>query len=157
VISFYEVTGYLIKKDTLSRRFFELTGKKVRQYVILMVFLPLLIISCGQKNKNTFSQIKGGINANFSISPASPTAMEPAVLSLTLKDQKGNPIKGADVQYNLTMPGMMMPSNQPQATEASGGQYHSDAIFTMSGDWQVEALVKYGSEQTNFTFNLPVK
>ncbi len=83
--------------------------------------------------------------------------MKPVTLSLTLTDSKGNAIEGADVAYDLTMPGMTMPPNHPQATDKGKGLYQVDTTFTMSGDWHAEAAVTYKGVTTPFTFDFSVQ
>jgi hypothetical protein len=134
-----------------------LTRKKIKFSLILLIFLAMFAASCGQKNTSDFSQTENGIQANLNISPSSPVAMEMTKMMLTLIDGKGQPIEGADVQYNLVMPGMMMAPNQPQASEESGGRYRADAMFTMAGDWRVEVSVQTDNRETTFNFDFPVK
>jgi len=83
--------------------------------------------------------------------------MEPVALSLSLTGPGGETIKGAQVFYDLTMPGMVMPPNQPQAREEGQGVYLAKATFTMAGEWRVEATVSYGKQMATFAFDLSVE
>jgi nitrogen fixation protein FixH len=83
--------------------------------------------------------------------------MQEVTLELTLRDAQGQPMSGATVQLDLTMPGMQMPANQPQALDVGHGVYRARAIFTMAGEWQVRADVTHGSEREEFTFPLRTK
>ena len=114
---------------------------------LVLVALALLLLSCGGNNTQEFTQMQNEITATFSIAPAS--------LSLTVA--KGQAIVGAQVAYNLTMPGMTMPPNQLQAMDEGNGLYTADATFTMSGDWRAEVTVDYGGELTIFNFDFSVK
>ena len=124
-----------------------------------MVFL-LLLFACQYRQQHAvqeFTQTQNGITAVFSISPDSPTAMEPVTLSLKLTDASGKAIEGAQVAYDFTMPGMTMPPNQPQATDKRGGVYQADTAFSMSGDWRAEATIAYNGKTVPFTFDFSVK
>ena len=124
---------------------------------LVLVALALLLLSCGGNNTQEFTQTQNEITATFSIAPASPTVMEPVTLLLSLTVAKGQAIVGAQVAYNLTMPGMTMPPNQLQAMDEGNGLYTADATFTMSGDWRAEVTVDYGGELTIFNFDFSVK
>jgi hypothetical protein len=54
---------------------------------------------------------------------------------LMLTDGTGNPIAGAEVRCDLTMPAMPMPENRPAVREKDGF-YWGEAVFTMAGAWQ---------------------
>jgi hypothetical protein len=83
--------------------------------------------------------------------------MDPVTLSLTLTDPNGQAIEGAQVAYDLTMPGMAMPPNQPQASDKGNGLYETGTTFSMSGDWRAEATVAYNGKTTTFTFDFSIK
>ena len=93
----------------------------------------------------------------LSIDPDPPTPMREVTLRLTLRDAQGQPMSGATVQFDLTMPGMQMPTNQPQVMEVGNGVYQAQAIFTMAGEWQVRADVTRAGEREEFTFPLRTK
>lgn len=124
----------------------------------MVLLLP--VVACQYRQQHVaqeFTQAHNGITAVFSMLPDSPAAMEPVTLSLKLADVSGKAIEGAQVAYNLTMPGMTMLPNQPQATSKEGGFYQADTAFTMSGNWRVEATVTYNGETSLFDFDFPVK
>jgi hypothetical protein len=140
----------------LSRRRDE-TMKKIFLSLLALVILTFILTGCGQTAIPEFTQTQNSITAVFSMSPDLPAAMVPVTLSLKLTDASGKAIEGAQVAYDLTMPGMTMPPNQPQTTDKGRGVYQADAAFTMSGDWRVEAAVTYNSEIIPFTFDFSVK
>jgi nitrogen fixation protein FixH len=133
----------------------------MKQNTTLRLLVPIIAIfslfGCGQKDFQTFTKTQDGITATFSISPASPVAMESVTLSLSLTDANGKVIEGAQVAYDLTMPGMTMPPNQPQVTAQGEGEFLADAILTMSGDWRAEVTVAYDGKTTTFSFDFSVK
>jgi hypothetical protein len=132
----------------------------MKKYLFSLFVLAILIFplsGCGQATTNEFTQTRGGITAVLSMTPDVPAMMEPVLLSLKLTDAKGKSIEGAQVAYDLTMPGMTMPPNQPQASDKGNGLYEEQTTFTMSGDWRAEVTVTYNGETTLFTFDFSVK
>ena len=130
---------------------------KKTSYFIVVCMLTLFLAGCGKSTPKEFSQTNGGLTASLSIAPYPPVVMEPATLRLTLTDAAGQMIDGARIAYDLTMPGMAMPPNQPQASGQGDGRYHADAIFTMSGKWRVQATVTHNGKEAVFTFDFSVK
>lgn len=130
--------------------------KKIFYSSLVLVALAFSLFGCGQAKTKELTQSQNGITAVFSMSPASPSMMEPVTLLFSLTDANGKVIEGAQVAYDLTMPGMAMPPNQPQATDEGSGHYNADAIFTMSGDWRAEATVTYNGETTIFAFDFSI-
>jgi nitrogen fixation protein FixH len=163
-----ELSGLFIQELTqdifstfLSRRRDEAMSKARRLLLILLTMvLFLLVFACQYQRQHAaqeFTQAQNGITAVFSMSPDSPTAMESVTLLLKLTDVSGKAIESAQVAYDLTMPGMTMPPNQPQVTDKGGGVYQADTTFTMSGNWHVEAAVTYNGTTTPFTFDFSVQ
>ena len=124
---------------------------------LVLVTLAFYLFGCSNNDTQEFTQTQNGITAAFSMAPASPVMMEPVMLSLELTDVNGQTIEGAQITYDLTMPGMTMPPNQPQASDEGNGLYNAEATFTMSGDWRAKAIVTYNGEMTTFTFDFSVK
>jgi len=131
--------------------------QKCSGMALIIIFVAFLLIGCSQAAITEFTQTKNGIVAVFNMSPVSPTMMEPTILSLHLTDADSVPLEGAQVTYDLTMPGMSMPPNQPDALEINPGVYTADAAFTMSGDWRVAMTVFYNGETTTFIFDISIK
>jgi hypothetical protein len=131
--------------------------KKYIFSLFVLAILIFLLFGCGQATTNEFTQTRSGITAVFSMSPDAPATMEPVRLVLTLTDANDKAIDGSLVTYDLTMPGMSMPPNRPQATGKGKGLYEAQTIFTMSGDWRAEVTVTYKDEMIPFTFDFSVK
>lgn len=131
--------------------------KKRFIYFFILIVLAFALFGCGQTTIPEFTQTKDGITSVFGMSPASPAMMEPTSLSLTLTDANGQALEGAQVSYDLTMPGMTMPPNQPHASDKGQGLYLADTTFTMSGDWRAEVTVIYNGKTTIFTFDFSIK
>lgn len=102
------------------------------------------------------SQSKGGLTAVLDISPQPLYAMKPVSLLLTLSDESGRPVTGAEITYDLTMPEMPMPLNRPAATEKAKGQYLSRAIFTMAGKWHINITANINGRKSVFIFKTVV-
>jgi hypothetical protein len=131
--------------------------KKNILILLVLVAMAFYCSGCQQKEPQEFTQTQGGITATFTMKPASPGMMEPVRLSLSLTDASGQAIESAQVAYDLTMPGMSMPPNRPQASNEGNGLYVAETTFTMSGDWRAEATVTYNAETTTFTFDFLIK
>jgi hypothetical protein len=131
--------------------------KKFAARVLVGALLALALGSCQGDSSQSYTQNKDGIVALFQLSPSSPVMMEPVSLSLSLTGSGGEPIEEAQVSYDLTMPGMTMPPNKPQARYEGRGVYMADATFTMAGEWRAQAVVIYGGETTTFTFDFSVQ
>jgi hypothetical protein len=125
--------------------------------LLLLIILVLFLTGCRQDTSREVSQTSGGLTATLSIDPYPPVSMKPITLLLALSDAEGHTLDGAQIVYNLTMPGMEMPPNQPQASDEGGGLYRAETTFTMSGDWQVQAMVTRNGEPITFTFDISVK
>jgi hypothetical protein len=80
--------------------------------------------------------------------------MGDTMLELALRDVQGQPVPGADVRFDLTMLGMGMPPNRPQATDAGEGLYWAQTIFTMAGEWQIRVQVSHQHATEEFAFHL---
>ena len=130
---------------------------KEKLYFLLVLSLTFSWVGCSRHSPGEFTQTSGSLVAIMSLDPYPPTSMTPALLSLTLTDKDGRPVENAQVSYDLTMPAMTMPPNQPVATSQGQGLYTGQAMFTMPGDWQVQAIVIYRGEKIIFTFDIQVK
>jgi nitrogen fixation protein FixH len=121
--------------------------------IILTVLISLLLNACrATASPGAETQTSGSLSATLRIVPSPPTPMEDAKLELTLRDPDQQPVSGASVVFDLTMPAMEMPANRPQATEEESGVYRADAIFTMAGAWQIRVEVSYQGEEDLFLF-----
>jgi hypothetical protein len=123
--------------------------------ILLPVLIALLMSSCGGAESPVMdTQTSGSLTARLQVVPYPPVPMEDSTLEVTLRDSEQQPVSGALVVFDLTMPAMEMPVNRPQATEEEGGVYRADAIFTMAGEWQIRVDVSYQGEDEVFLFPL---
>lgn len=74
---------------------------------------------------------------------------------LTVKDAGGQPVTGAKVSCELTMPSMAMPENRPKVTERDG-HYGGELIFTCAqGAWRLSCEVAPpGRPKQTLTFDI---
>jgi hypothetical protein len=123
---------------------------------LLIIMLPLC--SCGGTASSApLVQTESDLSATLEITPDPPPVMQDTTLLLTLRDADGNLVSGASVMFDLTMPAMEMPENQPTATEEEDGIYRADTVFTMSGEWQIDAEVTVEETREVFTFLIDIK
>lgn len=126
--------------------------------VLLLLAISMTLSTCGETTSpTTFTQTAGSLSATLNVVPYPPVPMEETTLELTLRDADGQPVTGADVRFDLTMPAMEMPPNRPEATEEEDGIYQAQALFTMAGEWQILAEVSSPGQSERFTFLLNTK
>jgi nitrogen fixation protein FixH len=66
-------------------------------------------------------------------------------VQVTVKDEKGAPVSGADVELVLTMVDMDHGETKVPARQIKAGVYESKPKFLMDGKWNVEVRAKKGS------------
>lgn len=130
----------------------------MRRYLLFSFLLVVLLISCtGKSSLPDQSAATGGINATLAILPGDPVSMDPATLKITLTDKNSEPVLGATIGIDMSMPAMMMPKNNPRAEEKGNGLYQAEAIFTMPGEWLITVEVKTSAGVEDFKFPVTVK
>jgi hypothetical protein len=131
--------------------------KAIQRNLLLVLVVVGILAGCSSDRIGdivaTTDQLKGVLK----LDPDPPVPMEPVKLSLTLTDLDGNPINGALVAYDLTMPGMSMPPNTPQTSNLGSGLYNATVILTMAGDWQLDAAVTIDGRETPLIFSFSTK
>jgi hypothetical protein len=121
---------------------------------VLLLFM-LGLASCSSNTPTMQpAQTAGAFSVSLKVDPDPPVPMKDALMELKLLDSKGQPISGADLSFDLTMPGMKMPINHPEVIETSKGVYQANTLFSMAGKWQVQVLVTYAGETETFIFDL---
>jgi hypothetical protein len=81
--------------------------------------------------------------------------MTPIPFRLTISDAAGQPLTGAKVSCDMTMPSMAMPENRPKVSEQNGS-YGGELIFTCAmGAWRIGCVAEKtdGSRQM-MTFDI---
>jgi hypothetical protein len=100
------------------------------------------------------TQKSGTLSASLALKPDPPVPMQEARLQLALFNDRQQPILGADVSLDLTMPEMEMPVNRPAVIEDGGGGYQATTLFTMAGKWQITAVVVHAGQRETFVFDV---
>ena len=138
----------------------------VNRRSLLIIFLIFFVTcltaaGCGHKSSDhplVLEQTDQKYTAQLTISQNPVAVMKETTLTLVLHDAGGQPVDNAAVRYDLTMPGMTMPPNQPQTDEKGNGVYDAKAIFTMAGDWRCRAEAQVpGGAALEFTFDFKAK
>lgn len=125
--------------------------------LLLLMVTPILCACGGAVSSAPLTQTAGDLSAMLEIVPYPPPVMQDTMLTLTLRDAGGDPVPGASVTFDLTMPAMEMPENRPEVTEEEDGVYRANAIFTMSGEWRIDVEVANEEAHEVFTFLINTK
>jgi nitrogen fixation protein FixH len=111
--------------------------------------------------RSAFSRI--GILAAFawtiSLTPPSDIkANYDAPMQVTVKDETGQPVKGANVEMTVTMVDMDHGEFKHAAKETAPGIYQAAATkFYMVGTWNLKVKAQKGSESASKDFKIEVK
>lgn len=73
----------------------------------------------------------------------------PVPVEVTVKDAKGAPVEGAQVELVLTMVEMDHGASKFPATQVRPGVYEAKPKFMMGGKWNVEMRAKKGPESAS--------
>jgi nitrogen fixation protein FixH len=125
-----------------------------RYALSIILACQLLLSACGvadTANANTQRATVDGLTIALE-APADPQVNQGAEFRIVLNDAEGNPVDGADVYLELTMPAMAMGTNQPIATAQGNGVYTAQGVFDMAGAWEitVHADVEGKAHQATF-------
>ena len=93
----------------------------------------------------------------LALQPASPRQLDPTRFVVTLKNTQGQPVTGAAVALNLTMPAMDMGENTVTLTPQAPGTYAGMGRFTMAGEWNVHANASKASDCAAQAFPVRVR
>ncbi|MAT43694.1 MAG: hypothetical protein CL609_15260 [Anaerolineaceae bacterium] len=130
---------------------------RIRNYFLFLVFLGLLFLTgCSEKSNNLLISQDNGVTATLTIEPSTPVSMENTRFMITLMEGD-QPVKGADMILNLTMPGMKMPENKINAVEKEPGSYSNTTLLSMAGDWHLQADVTHNAKVYTFDFDFKAK
>jgi hypothetical protein len=123
----------------------------------LCAFPILFACAEGPESDVVLTASSGGITGVLELEPFPPDVMQETVLTLTLSDGEGREIEGARVRFDLTMPAMEMPENRTEAEGIAPGRYQAKVLFTMAGEWQIDAAVARDSGQEALQFQLSTR
>lgn len=75
---------------------------------------------------------------------------------ITLTDQWGRPVEGAEVYLDLEMNMLCLSGAAPIADVVGPGQYAAQSVYQMPGDWQVTVIARIANEEHRAEFAIPV-
>lgn len=134
---------------------------------LLAVFALLFTLACSKANapENAKSAAQAAsasqttgvapLKIDVKIDPAEPAPNKPAKFNITITDQEGKPVTGADVNIVLTMKTMDMGEEKIKLADKGNGQYEGEGKVTMAGDWNAAVTAKKGGQSAVQSF--PVK
>jgi nitrogen fixation protein FixH len=88
--------------------------------------------------------------------PTELVALRDYELVVSLADAQGQPLDGASVYLDLTMPGMTMGVNQPFAEPLGNGRYRVRTAYSMEGNWRTTVHVSVNDKEHVANFDHPV-
>lgn len=85
-----------------------------------------------------------------------PQVNQAQPVRVTLTDERGRPVDGADVYLELTMDMICIGGGAPIASADGPGQYSLTTVFPMAGDWEVVVVADVGGRERRARFTVPV-
>lgn len=113
--------------------------------IIALVAATVLIASCSSKDKETQSSAGTSAAGNLSITTAftpEPPRKGDDILTVTLKDGTGIPVKNATVKIDTAMPSMSMPGPSVTAHDNGDGSYSARLALQYATRWQFTVSAK---------------
>lgn len=142
-----------------------LQGQKARRHQWFLPFafclFPFLLASCdalpalAPDQERRQQAIDGGVTVTLD-SPRDPVVEETQRLRITLTDQQGRPIDGADVYVDLAMEMLCLSGAAPRAEPLGNGQYEALAVYLMPGDWEVSVITRIAEVERRAVFSIAV-
>jgi hypothetical protein len=115
--------------------------RKLIIIVGLLVIVSVILVACSDINSTDNSSSVKPVNIEVESTPDPPTTGV-VELSLLIKDERGNPIEGAQVDVSVDHTDMTGMEMSGPATEQGDGKYAIDADFSMSGNWKMTVYVR---------------
>ncbi len=109
---------------------------------LAIALLALFLTACGPAAAPPaprLQQVVDGLTIGLEATQ-SPKLNASEQLVVILTDAQGQPVDGADVYIDLTMPAMPMGTNRPIAEAQGQGRYLAQTAYTMSGEWEVTVV-----------------
>ncbi len=125
---------------------------------ISLLLAALLLAACGAGRPETLTRSQTVDGLTIAVEqPQQVVALQDYDLIVTLTDAQGNPVDGASVYLDLSMPGMTMGTNQPIADPLGDGRYRVRTVYSMEGDWLIAVHARTGGKEHVATFDLSVE
>jgi nitrogen fixation protein FixH len=102
-------------------------------FVLIIGFLGFRVMSLSSTANNS-EQVSLTTDPN-------PLRMGNANFIISVKDEKGQPVKNATVAFDLNMTAMNMGTQQGTATPQGDGTYAATGKLTMRGPWKVSTKI----------------
>ncbi|MEO7717572.1 MAG: FixH family protein [Capsulimonas sp.] len=99
----------------------------------------------------------GGVQIQLKVSPEPPRQLDTATFTVIAGNERGEPLRDATVNVDLTMPSMEMPKNEIVCRQTKPGEYSGTGRFTMAGDWQARVTAQGGKQSGVRSFPITVK
>lgn len=112
---------------------------------LIAIFLLVLVLPrCkGGPGADTEKRVDTGYaDVVLKLDPDPAVALRDVEFTAEVRDGEGAPLRGAEVIFDLSMPGMYHGENRPAAAEAGPGIYRATGVFTMGGKWLVAVEVR---------------
>lgn len=128
---------------------------------VAFCLLPVLLAACGAVPalapgyERRQQALDGGVTITLD-SPRGPAVDETQRLRITLTDQRGRPIDGADVSVDLDMDMICLSGAAPGAEPLGAGQYEALAVYLMPGDWEVSVIARIAEVERRAVFSIAV-
>ena len=113
--------------------------RKIIFFIGLLVSAAFVLAACSPAPAAT--PVPKPVNIQVETNP-NPAMMGDITLTLTIQDEKGNPLEGARVDVAVDHTDMTGMSMSGAATEQAGGKYAINANFSMSGNWKMTVYVR---------------
>ncbi len=123
----------------------------------LLVFGAVLLAACNP-NKTEVHKLKPAPwKMSLETQPAQPGMNKDVTFRLSMTDQQGKPVTGAQVSGALVMSLMDMGKNEVKFSDKGDGVYEAVGKMDMAGPWDVVVSVKSGGTEGQKTFPLTVR
>lgn len=86
-----------------------------------------------------------------------PRVNETQPFRVTLHDEAGQPVEGAQVFVDLEMDMICIGQGTRIADEVGDGSYEASSVYPMAGEWRVNVVVRTGGEERTAPFPVTVR
>lgn len=113
------------------------TSLRLATVMSLLALLLLVTIATGCGRGDDDDSGSGDVQVDIRVEP-DPPEVGPATITVTLRDDDGEPVESADLEIEGNMSHAGMTPVVTEAGESNDGNYVADDFeFTMGGDWIV--------------------
>lgn len=129
----------------------------------MMIFFGVIVLIIGFLGYRVMSLSSTSNTGNNSeqvslTTDPNPLRMGNANFIISVKDEKGEPVKDAKVFFDLNMTMMNMGTQQGDATSQGDGTYAAAGKMTMKGPWKVTTKITMpGGKEMNKDFTVDVQ